>query len=793
MWERGGCGCLLLAAFAGLLLVALCILGVRQQQPALQLELRPSTRPGVVDTEDGCPPLPALCRLQDVFDEVIVLAPAHSPPQRAQRTAAQLAALGTPFTLVQARNDSSAGEALLAVLRRVAAGPARHCALLADGVTLAADFPAAFDAAARALPAGWAGAWLGWAALQLGDVPAPQRAGALWAAPAAPPAQACALGLTREAAAAALQQLLLPRSLQQGAAEGALGRALLQAFPGRAWAAHPPVAAADPYTPEGPTQGWPQPGADFARASALSRQRFDLWGRGFSREALAPPHACPEAEVGFDYFQGDVASGSGSGGSGGETGGGAPLAPEPALPAATPSDCCSACLRDWPRCRFWTHHPSAGGQCYLKRSRQGRRPAAGFVSGGAGSEGWAPAPSASPSASRSPSPAPSPPPLRRHALLLTGAIRDLVRCLPGTLRLFRATPGGLDIYAVLSPSASGWHDGSGAYSAASDGEAVAWLRRLPEREAGVSLQALRVEEALREGEGGSVALSAQAQALFPRMHAYPRDSDNPFLNVLRDSFKMNAAWEAMAARCAEARGGSNSSSSSSSSSSSNSSSSDAEEGGGCYATVVRARPDICMSAEDNEAALPGGVDLDAWARSGAQLAPPGAVASRVLYTPQLDPARAACSSDGAAAAAGGGNASAAAATVHEIFGSDFANCWGGPSDYFLFGRTSAMALVMLKARVFDALIVDRGVRCHPETLTRCAAQELARERTLRGVGGAVHLVAHTALKLGFCRRWAQQTLCTGRRDCVSVDGAAAFWGPAGAAPAACEPIIFTPL
>jgi hypothetical protein len=200
-----------------------------------------------------------------------------------------------------------------------------------------------------------------------------------------------------------------------------------------------------------------------------------------------------------------------------------------------------------------------------------------------------------------------------------------------------------------------------------------------------------------------------------------------------------------------------------------------------------------MSAQDNEAALPGGVDLDAWARSGAQLAPPGAVASRVLYTPQLDTARAACSSDGAAAG-GGGNASAAGAAVHEIFSSDFANCWGGPSDYFLFGRTSAMALMMRKARVFDALIVDRGVRCHPETLTRCALQELARERTLRGAGGgAVHLVAHTALKLGFCRRWAQQTVCTGRRDCVSVDGAAAFWGPAGAAPAACEPIIFTPL
>ncbi len=104
-----------------------------------------------------------------------------------------------------------------------------------------------------------------------------------------------------------------------------------------------------------------------------------------------------------------------------------------------------------------------------------------------------------------------------------------------------------------------------------------------------------------------------------------------------------------------------------------------------------------------------------------------------------------------------------------------------------------MALVMTKAKVFDALIVDRGVRCHPETLTRCAMQELARERTLRGAGGAVHVVAHYALKLGFCRRWALQTLCTGRSDCVSLAGATAYWGVAGAAPEACEPVIFSPL
>jgi hypothetical protein len=292
-----------------------------------------------------------------------------------------------------------------------------------------------------------------------------------------------------------------------------------------------------------------------------------------------------------------------------------------------------------------------------------------------------------------------------------------------------------------------------------------------------------VEEALPDGEGegggdgsaGGGAPAAAAAALFPRRDAYPRASVNPFLNVLREAFKMSAAWDAMAQRCAEVGGGASNSSSSSSSGAG------AERGGGCYATVIRARPDICMSAEENDAALPGGIDLDAWGRSAGaeEVLPPGAVASHALYTPQLNTSQAACSSDGAAGGGGGGGAKRLSIPqVHEIFGTDFGNCWGGPSDYFLFGKAAAMALVMTKAKVFDKLIMDYGVKCHPETLTRCAMLELARERTLRGAGEA-HVVAHYALKLGFCRRWSQKTVCTGRSECVSLAaGMTAFWGVA---------------
>jgi GR25 family glycosyltransferase involved in LPS biosynthesis len=344
----------------------------------------------------GCPPPPALCRLQDVFDEVIVLSLPRFP-QRAQRAAAQLVALGTPFTMVQAR-DKRTGDVAglapqlmrddhgspgvfalylthLAMLRYVAQGPFRHFVFFEDDVTFAADFPAAFDAAARALPADWVAAWLGWIAQRRTDVPAPPP-GALWATPIWH-AQACALGLTREAAALLYDALLeFKHIIDQGPF-----RRLLGAFPGRAWAAYPPVAAANPYTDSTMGHGWPHSGADYRAANLVERARFDFWGRGYSGWGRAPgAAACVGVEAGHDYKGADV------------RGGGFPKwgdpAVDPPVPAATAAQCCAACLEDWPRCHYYTH-VAADGACYRKYSSGGRAevPQADTVSGCAAS-GW---------------------------------------------------------------------------------------------------------------------------------------------------------------------------------------------------------------------------------------------------------------------------------------------------------------------------------------------------------------------------------------------------------------------
>jgi hypothetical protein len=347
----------------------------------------------------GCPPLPALCRLQDVFDEVIVLSLPRFP-QRAERAAAQLVALGTPFTMVQAR-DKRTGDVAglapalmladhgspgvfalylthLAMLRYVTAGPFRNFVFFEDDVTFAADFPAAFDAAARALPPDWVAAWLGWIAQRRSDVPAPPP-GALWAAPVWH-AQACALGLTREAAALLFDALLeFKHIIDQGPF-----RRLLETFPGRAWAAFPPVAAANPYTDSTMGHGWPHSGRVYRDANLVERARFDFWGGGYSSARRAPASApsCVRLEAGHDYAGADV------------RGGGFPKwgdpAVDPPVPAASAAECCAACLEDWPRCHYFTHVASdGGGKCYRKYSSSGRVavPQADTVSGCAAS-GW---------------------------------------------------------------------------------------------------------------------------------------------------------------------------------------------------------------------------------------------------------------------------------------------------------------------------------------------------------------------------------------------------------------------
>ena len=184
----------------------------------------------------------------------------------------------------------------------------------------------------------------------------------------------------------------------------------------------------------------------------------------------------------------------------------------------------------------------------------------------------------------------------------------------------------------------------------------------------------------------------------------------------------------------------------------------------------------------------------------AELDLTSAIADIVHYTPQMDPALAACNSNGAPASSGGGSGNSVALPLplpHVLFSGDTANIWGGPTDMLNWGAWDTMELFMLRARAFDTLVMDYNQPLHPEQMVKCAVLELAREATRAGNPLFIHTLMHVPLKVGWCRRWAEATtMCTGRLDCYSINNVTAFGGigqKAGTMTAAqCEPITYLP-
>jgi hypothetical protein len=132
----------------------------------------------------GCPPPPALCRMSDVFDEIVVL----SLPRRAaqfKRLSSQLRALGETFTLVNGydirtravssmwerftrRGDGydtvgefAVGLGWLSILEHVVASGAQHVVVFEDDAVFHSNFPVEFDRRIRQLPPDWAIFYLG--------------------------------------------------------------------------------------------------------------------------------------------------------------------------------------------------------------------------------------------------------------------------------------------------------------------------------------------------------------------------------------------------------------------------------------------------------------------------------------------------------------------------------------------------------------------------------------------------------------------------------------------------------
>lgn len=131
----------------------------------------------------GCPPLPSVCKLHHIFDEIMII----SLPRfytRYMTIINQLNEMNVPYTLVHARDGRSPEYKQIAehflydkrdqissifslyltqigILNYLKISPLRSILILEDDVIFRADFPVRFDRFARNLPEDWRVLWLG--------------------------------------------------------------------------------------------------------------------------------------------------------------------------------------------------------------------------------------------------------------------------------------------------------------------------------------------------------------------------------------------------------------------------------------------------------------------------------------------------------------------------------------------------------------------------------------------------------------------------------------------------------
>ena len=319
----------------------------------------------------GCPPPPALCALNDVFDEVVLISLPRFPA-RAQRATAQLDALGARYTLVHAHDTRTVGSGApsgfskgefalwlthLGIFAYVERAPFRSVLVLEDDATFAMDFPAAFDAAARALPADWSVFHLGQSMLWLAGAPPASSPIALRDSVALDVRAFFAVALSRDAAAHLAREMVAMRIVIDMSPMGSTW-ARFRTLSFLAW---PPLVAMDPFTGSTLGNSWLVPAATWKAHNGVAAERFDLRGPGFVAGGGAAPHAdaarCFEpgaVEHRVDLFGGDIRWID---------------AADSSLVAAAPIDCCALCVEAFPVCVAWTH---AYGRCWLKTSAAGR-------------------------------------------------------------------------------------------------------------------------------------------------------------------------------------------------------------------------------------------------------------------------------------------------------------------------------------------------------------------------------------------------------------------------------------
>jgi GR25 family glycosyltransferase involved in LPS biosynthesis len=319
----------------------------------------------------GCPPEATgrLCRLQDVFDEIILI----SLPRftsRLARARAQLRDLGVPYTLIHAFDAKGLANAAdlakivmhdpreqhpgvfslylthMGVLAYIERSPSERVLILEDDFIFCADFPRAFDTRVRRIPDDWRMLWLG----ALVEKPTfytnhelIERFSEVNYARPRIIATAWAVGMHRDAAK------LMARSLETS--REAMDRQAfvdaLKKWPMGSYIMWPPVAATNPYSGSTLGHSWPIAPADWARDNGLDLANFDFQ-RGYHRGGeLGADLRCVVEDRGegaaWEYPAESVVS---------------------EAVEDTADQCCAKCSTDWPRCQAWQWSPDSG-RCVL--------------------------------------------------------------------------------------------------------------------------------------------------------------------------------------------------------------------------------------------------------------------------------------------------------------------------------------------------------------------------------------------------------------------------------------------
>ena len=303
-----------------------------------------------------------------------------------------------------------------------------------------------------------------------------------------------------------------------------------------------------------------------------------------------------------------------------------------------------------------------------------------------------PSPSLTASTTAMPSVTPSPtlrPRGRRHALVLGGVIRSMRECIePQLQRLGHGVNGSTDLFAHVGATNPKYVKSNADVAAAWDATQLQWLR-------GVALRVV-AEDLNWEAGGSNLTLIPQdARAEIPSWPFPVEGPDNPLLNLLASAYRrwrlLHMVEEEEAA------------------------------GGFAYASITYMRPDLCPCAKD-------AYDLDALFPPPDKAQPdrgqplkvysvaPAAAAAPVLPAPV--PTASMPSAPAPSAPAPFAHVLYTPASYGRAYHVALLDRW--VDDNFAVGEREAMGWYLSMFSFSEVLSGHRGVRFHPETLSRQA-------------------------------------------------------------------------